>query len=99
MKFLVELFSSLFSSPLSVKLEQKLDNVTSSEIYLNDRQKAIVKDIQILGTMKLGDLAKRFEDHSIHTIKKDLQLLVSEKVIFKGGTGRGTFYRASSSEE
>ncbi len=49
--------------------------------------------------MKLGDVAKRFKDHSIHTIKKDLQLLVSEKVIFKGGTGRGTFYRANSPEK
>ncbi len=89
----------MLGKTLSVKLEQKLDNVASSEIYLNDRQKAIVKDIQMLGTMKLGDVAKRHEDDSIHTIKKDLQLLVSEKVIFKGGTGRGTFYRASSSEE
>lgn len=84
---------------LSVKLEQKLQNVSTSDLYLNDRQKSIAKDIQMLGTMKLGDVAKRFEDHSIHTIKKDLQLLVSEKVIFKGGTGRGTFYRASSPEK
>jgi len=84
---------------LSLKLEQKLANVATSEIYLNDRQKSIVKDIQMLGTMKLGDVAKRFEDHSIHTIKKDLHFLVSENIIFKGGTGRGTFYRASSGEK
>ena len=81
---------------LSAKLEQKLASVRSSEFYLNHRQKTIVKDIQTFGTMKLGDIAKRFGENSIHTIKKDLQLLVSEKILFKSGVGKGTFYRASS---
>lgn len=81
---------------LSIKLEKKLTSISSSEFYLNDRQKGIVRELQIKGTMKLADLAKRFEESSIHTIKKDLQRLVREKIIFKTGTGKGTVYHSGS---
>lgn len=83
---------------LSKKLESKIQNVNISGDYINPRQKEIIRKIQLNGSMKLAELSNLFPDNSIHTIKKDLQLLVSKELINKSGDKKGAFYYIESLE-
>jgi predicted HTH transcriptional regulator len=42
--------------------------------------------------LKISDIAKRFEDININTIKKDLQYMKKEQIIKSVGKGKGTVY-------
>ena len=42
--------------------------------------------------VKISDISKSFENITIHTLKKDLQYMKTEKMITALGVGKGTVY-------
>ena len=77
---------------LTQKLEVKYDIYKSKGGYLNERQK-IIKDYLLANQpLKLSDLAKKFKNININTLKKDLQYLKKEQVITSIGKGKGMIY-------
>ncbi len=74
------------------RLEQKYNVFKSKGGYLNERQKAIKDFIVKAQPIKLNDLVKIFPDISVHTLKKDLQYLKTEQIIYSIGKNRGTVY-------
>ena len=77
---------------LTQKLEAKYDIFKSKGGYLNERQKLIKDYLLENQPLKLSDIAKKFENININTIKKDLQYLKKEQVITSIGKGKGTVY-------
>ena len=77
---------------LTQKLEAKYDIFKSKGGYLNERQKLIKEYLLENQPLKLSDIAKKFENININTIKKDLQYLKKEQVITSIGKGKGTVY-------
>jgi len=77
---------------LTQKLEAKYDIFKSKGGYLNERQKLIKEHLLENQPLKLSDVAKKFENININTIKKDLQYLKREQVITSIGKGKGTVY-------
>ena len=74
------------------RLEQKYNVFKSKGGYLNERQKIIKDFIEKAQPVKLNDLVKIFPDISVHTLKKDLQYLKTEQIIYSIGKNRGTVY-------
>lgn len=74
------------------KLETKYASYKERGTYTNERQQHIIKYIEAKQPVKLNDIVKGFPDLSIHTIKKDLQLLVQQQMISKAGEKKGTVY-------
>jgi Fic family protein len=74
------------------KLEIKYASYKERGHYMNERQQQILQFIETSQPVKLNDIAKRFPDLSIHTIKKDMQLLVQQQMISKAGEKKGTVY-------
>ncbi len=77
---------------LTLKLEAKYDIFKSKGGYLNERQKLIRDFLLENQPLKLSDIARKFENVNINTIKKDLQYLKKEQVITSIGKGKGTIY-------
>ena len=77
---------------LTLKLEAKYDIYKSKGGYLNERQKLIRDFLLENQPLKLSDIARKFENININTIKKDLQYLKKEQVITSIGKGKGTVY-------
>jgi len=77
---------------LTLKLDNKYDVFKTKGGYLNERQKEIQRFIKNNQPVKISDVSKHFEDITIHTIKKDLQYMKTEKVIRSIGKGKGTVY-------
>ncbi len=77
---------------LTQKLEAKYDIFKSKGGYLNERQKLIKEFLLKNQPLKLSDIARKFENININTIKKDLQYLKKEQVITSIGKGKGTIY-------
>ena len=85
----------VFLSSLEIlieKLEIKYDSYKEVGNYMNERQQLILQFVEKNQPVKLGDVAKAFPDASINTIKKDIQLLVQQKMISKAGEKKGTVY-------
>lgn len=74
------------------KLEHKYASYKERGNYTNERQQQIIQYIEAKQPVKLNDIVKGFPELSIHTIKKDLQLLVQQKMISKAGEKKGTVY-------
>lgn len=74
------------------RLEQKYNVLKSKGGYLNDRQKLIKEFVEKHQPVRLGDLARKYPEISINTIKKDLQYLKKEHIIVSVGKNRGTIY-------
>ena len=79
-------------SVLTQRLDAKYDVFKSKGGYLNERQKEIKEYLKENQPLKISDLAKRFENININTIKKDLQYMKREQVINSVGKGKGTVY-------
>jgi Fic family protein len=77
---------------LILRLEQKYDLLKSKGGYLNDRQKKIKDFIEKNQPIKLNDLVGAMPNVTIHTLKKDLLYLKTEKLIESLGKNRGTIY-------
>jgi len=77
---------------LTQKLDAKYDVFKSKGGYLNERQKEIKEYLEKNQPLKLSDIAKKFNNISINTIKKDLQYMKREKIITSIGKGKGTIY-------
>ena len=77
---------------LTQRLDAKYDVYKSKGGYLNERQKEIKKYLKENQPLKISDLAKRFENININTIKKDLQYMKKEQIISSVGKGKGTIY-------
>ncbi len=77
---------------LTQKLDAKYDIFKTKGGYLNERQKEIKEYIKQNQPLKISDLAKKFEEININTIKKDLQYMKREKEIRTIGKGKGTVY-------
>jgi len=75
-----------------MKLENKYDSNIKEKHYLNTRQKQIIEILRIGQPLKVSDIFRNLGSSSINTVKKDLQYLISEKLIEKIGKGRGTVY-------
>ena len=80
------------------KLELKVQDSNSKQIYLNKRQEKIYNFIEQNGPCKIGDINKHFTELSINTIKKDLQYLTKNNVILKYGERKGTIYNTPQNE-
>ena len=79
-------------SILSQKLDAKYGVFKTKGGYLNERQKEVQKFIGKNQPVKISDISKSFENITIHTLKKDLQYMKSEKMIIALGKGKGTVY-------
>ena len=77
---------------LTQKLDAKYDVFKSKGGYLNERQKEIKGYLKENQPLKISDLAKRFKNININTIKKDLQYMKKEQIITSLGKGKGTVY-------
>ncbi len=77
---------------LTQRLDAKYDIFKSKGGYLNERQKEIKEYLKENQPLKISDLAKRFENININTIKKDLQYMKKEQIIKSVGKGKGTVY-------
>jgi Fic family protein len=77
---------------LTQRLDAKYDVFKSKGGYLNERQKHIKEYLFKKQPLKISDIAKRFEDININTIKKDLQYMKKEQIIKSIGKGKGTVY-------
>ena len=77
---------------LTQRLDTKYDLFKSKGGYLNERQKDIKEYIIKNQPLKISDIAKRFENLNINTIKKDLQYMKKEQIIISVGKGKGTVY-------
>ena len=77
---------------LTQKLDAKYDVFKSKGGYLNERQKEIKEYLIKNQPLKISDIAKRFENININTIKKDLQYMKKEQIIQSIGKGKGTVY-------
>lgn len=77
---------------LTQKLDAKYNMFKSKGRYLNERQKEINDYIEKNQPLKLADIAKKFENININTIKKDLQYMKRESLIKSIGKGKGTVY-------
>ena len=83
---------------LTQKLDAKYDVFKSKGGYLNERQKHIKEYLFKNQPLKISDIAKRFEDININTIKKDLQYMKTEQIIKSVGKGKGTVYIIENKE-
>ena len=79
-------------SVLTQRLDAKYDVFKSKGGYLNERQKEIKEYLKKNQPLKISDIAKRFENININTIKKDLQYMKKEQIIISVGKGKGTVY-------
>ncbi len=79
-------------SMLTQRLDTKYDVFKSKGGYLNERQKKIKEYLKENQPLKISDLAKRFANININTIKKDLQYMKKEQIIKSIGKGKGTVY-------
>lgn len=79
-------------SILSQKLDSKYDVFKTKGGYLNERQKEIQKFIDKNQPVKISDISKSLKNITIHTLKKDLQYMKTEKMITTVGKGKGTVY-------
>lgn len=77
---------------LTQKLEQKYDVFKNKGGYLNDRQKLIKEHIEKHQPIKISDLATKFPEIQLSTLKKDLQYLKQEQEIKMIGIGKGSIY-------
>ena len=77
---------------LTQKLDAKYDVFKSKGGYLNERQKEIKGYLEKNQPLKLSDIARKFNEININTIKKDLQYMKKEKMINSIGKGKGTVY-------
>ena len=81
---------------LLVKLDKKYQEFLQKATYLNERQKQILAFIEEHQPVKLADITSHFPHVSIHTIKKDIQVLQKEKKIEKMGEYKGSIYMIPS---
>ena len=79
-------------SVLIQRLDAKYDVFKSKGGYLNERQKKVKAFLMKNQPLKISDIAKKFKDININTIKKDLQYMKKEQVIISVGKGKGTIY-------
>ena len=79
-------------SVLTQRLDAKYDVFKSKGGYLNERQKEIKEYLKKNQPLKISDIAKRFKNININTIKKDLQYMKKEQIIISVGKGKGTVY-------
>lgn len=77
---------------LTQRLDAKYDIFKSKGGYLNERQKDIKEYLIKNQPLKISDLAKKFVNININTIKKDLQYMKKEQIIKSIGKGKGTIY-------
>ncbi|MDH5368131.1 MAG: Fic family protein, partial [Cyclobacteriaceae bacterium] len=79
-------------SALTQKLDNKYDVFKTKGGYLSKRQKEIQKFIDKNQPVKISDISVSFENITIHTLKKDLQYMKTEKMITALGKGKATVY-------
>ena len=92
---LIDTWLIFFLNSLSIltqKLEQKYDVYKNKGGYLNERQKLIKKHIEKFQPIKVSDLATKFPEIQLSTLKKDLQYLKQEQEIKMIGIGKGSIY-------
>ncbi len=75
-----------------IKLENSIENPVDEISYINERQKKLKNNIRKYQPVKLADVARRMQDVSINTMKKDLQQLKAMGIISSSGKNRGTVY-------
>ncbi len=92
---LIDTWLIFFLNSLSIltqKLEQKYEVYKNKGGYLNERQKLIKKHIEKFQPIKVSDLATKFPEIQLSTLKKDLQYLKQEQEIQMIGIGKGSIY-------
>ena len=92
---LIDTWLIFFLNSLSIltqKLEQKYEVYKNKGGYLNERQKLIKKHIEKFQPIKVSDLATKFPEIQLSTLKKDLQYLKQEQEIKMIGIGKGSIY-------
>lgn len=64
-----------------------------SQIKISDRQKKIVQHLNQNGSVQVGDLSSIFPQLSKRTIRRDLESLVKDSLVKRGGKTNGTTYQ------
>jgi len=72
-------------------LDDKYDIFRTKGGYLNERQKEIQNFIGKNQPVKISDISKSLENITIHTLKKDLQYMKTEKMITAVGKEKELF--------
>ncbi len=75
------------------RLENKYGRYLKIGGYLNERQLRVLEFIRLEKKVRVSNVAKHFPEVSVSTLKRDLNLLVSESMVEKIGRGKGTEYR------
>jgi len=83
---------------LTQRLDAKYDIFKSKGGYLNERQKEIKEYLKENQPLKISDLAKKFNNVNVNTLKKDLQYMKKEQIIKGVGKGKGTVYIVDNKE-
>jgi Fic family protein len=81
---------------MTIALDKKYNQLKSLGTYYNVRQQKILQFTKQKRQIKLADLIIKFKEFSASTLKKDLQYLVSEKMLEKKGQLKGTIYFLSA---
>jgi len=77
---------------LTGKLDEKYKNLEEIPNYLNPRQKRIKGYVKENQPVKFSDVANKFNEININTLKKDLQYLKGKNEIKTIGERKGTIY-------
>ena len=84
---------------LTQRLTEKRQQFLALKAYLNERQKRILDIVKKETAIQIADLVKLLPEISRATIKHDLSLLVSRRLLIQVGQGRGVRYFANSTSE
>ncbi len=77
---------------LTKRLEAKYAIYHNLKVALNGRQQEILNYINTHKTAQISDIEQGLEKYSRNTLKKDLQYLAQEGLLFRTGAGRGIRY-------
>lgn len=74
------------------RLDVKYEQFSKLKKDLNDRQREVLSFIKKKKKVQVSEIVEAFKNQSRNTLKKDLNYLTNEGLIFKTGTLKGTRY-------
>jgi Fic family protein len=77
---------------LTRRLENKYETYIKLTVVLNKRQQSVMAYIKEKKTAQVGEIDQALGSYSRNTLKKDLAMLVKERLLLKTGEGRGVRY-------
>ena len=73
-------------------LEGRFQKIKDKASYLNERQKQLLKFIEINEPVKIQDIVINLVEYTVYVLRKDINYLQKEGLIKKIGKSRATIY-------